>query len=126
MAKKRVAKHFQNEQKHRSELIKYQEQRERDQELAEARLEERDRLHLIALDELYDTRNWREGRPLAHLAFHLAVHLRREAGIGPHKSSDMRRDRRAAKGPAIVRRYLWLRLWSTGKKESPAPASASP
>lgn len=74
-----------------------------------------DFFYQLALDELAEPRNWRKGQPLPSLAFHLAVYRRRQAGVEPTERSDIRQESNALKGSAVVRRYLWLRLWASGK-----------
>lgn len=75
-----------------------------------------DRYFDQALDELRNPRNYRKGQPTPSLAFHLAVCLRRYAGIRPKKRLEIRQESNVQKGPAVVRRYLWLRLWASGKR----------
>jgi len=94
-----------------------------EQEAAQPLPETRDLFYQIALDELSNPGNWRKGQPLPNLAFHLAVYRRRQAGVEPQKLYDMERDSKALKGPAVVRRYLWLRLWASGKEISPDAVS---
>ncbi|NLH15349.1 MAG: hypothetical protein GX455_02100 [Phycisphaerae bacterium] len=86
--------------------------------------ETRDMFHQIALEEMSNPRNWRKGKPLPNLAFHLAVYRRREAGIEEQLlRSDMGRESSVVSGPSVLRRYLWLRLWSGTEEASVDSAS---
>jgi len=77
-----------------------------------------DPLYKLALDEMSDPGNWRRGQPLPNLAFHLAVYRRRAAGIEERARSYPRRGGHIVKGPPVIRRYLWLRLWAGVGEES--------
>ena len=74
-----------------------------------------DIVYQLALDELAAPRNWRKGQPMPSLAFHLAVYRRRYAGIEPKERTDMGQESNVLAGSAVIRRYLWLRLWASGK-----------
>ena len=82
-----------------------------------------DPLYQLALDEMSDPGNWRRGQPLPNLAFHLAVYRRRAAGIEERARSYPRRGSSVVKGPPVIRRYLWLRLWAGVKETSVDSAS---
>ena len=80
---------------------------------------EQDHFWKMAIEELCEPGNWRNGSPLPHLAFHLSVFRRRQIGKESHPLTAQPQLAEISGGTSrILRKYLWLKAW-TGRLDKP-------